>query len=278
MRRMLCVITLSAATGGGVFPATAQEPSRASVVDLHPLPGVVTRILEIGARGVPAPRATLVMVPGGDGEIGIGEDGGIAHGGNFLLRTREAWADRGFKVVIPDAPRGRTPGEPRSKGAWLAALEAVVGRERTAGDAPVWLVSTSRGAIVAAALATAPGGAGVAGVVLASTVTRGGDDPETVFDVDLSLVSVPVLAVTDGDDTCPTSPPEDMARLLAALTGAPLRDTMRFGGGRAAVGRPCGGMSPHGYLGIESRVVAAIGDWILARSVMRTEAGRPSRR
>lgn len=51
----------------------------------------------------PRPRATIVMLPGGAGDVGIGSDGDIAHGNNFVVRSRGLWNAAGFAVLIPDA-------------------------------------------------------------------------------------------------------------------------------------------------------------------------------
>src|SRR3979411_1185292 len=50
-----------------------------------------------------APRASVILMPGGDGSIQAGEQGDI-HGvlGNQLVRTRHAYATRGLAVLIVD--------------------------------------------------------------------------------------------------------------------------------------------------------------------------------
>ena len=50
----------------------------------------------------PHPRGALVLLAGGDGNIGVGQDGSIAREGNQLVRTRAAYAARGFAVLVPD--------------------------------------------------------------------------------------------------------------------------------------------------------------------------------
>src|SRR5687767_1645846 len=48
------------------------------------------------------PIGSLVLLAGGDGNIGVGPKGTIARGGNQLVRTRAAYAARGFAVLVPD--------------------------------------------------------------------------------------------------------------------------------------------------------------------------------
>ena len=48
------------------------------------------------------PRGAIILLAGGDGYIGVGADGAIAREGNQLVRTRMAYAARGFAVLVPD--------------------------------------------------------------------------------------------------------------------------------------------------------------------------------
>src|ERR1700732_1571641 len=51
-----------------------------------------------------APRASVILMPGGSGAIAAGDHGDI-HGLNFnqLVRTRHAYAARGLAVLVLDA-------------------------------------------------------------------------------------------------------------------------------------------------------------------------------
>jgi hypothetical protein len=51
-----------------------------------------------------APRASVILLPGGSGAIQAGDHGDI-HGllGNQLVRTRQAYAARGLAVLVADA-------------------------------------------------------------------------------------------------------------------------------------------------------------------------------
>src|SRR5665213_110783 len=60
-----------------------------------------------GARAVllkpnGVPLGSLILMAGGDGRIGVGPGGTVARGGNQLVRTRGAYAARGFAVLVPD--------------------------------------------------------------------------------------------------------------------------------------------------------------------------------
>jgi hypothetical protein len=51
---------------------------------------------------------------------------------------------------------------------------------------------------------------------------------------------------------------------MKALKKAPVKELMTFAGGSPAISPPCEAKAPHGYLGLEARVVAAIAAWIRA--------------
>src|SRR5262249_13011631 len=85
--------------------------------------------------GPKSPRASIILVPGGNGAIHPGPDGTI-HGltRNQLVRTRHAYASRGNAVLVVDA------------GVNLAEAVDYMARIKR----PVTVVATSRGTIRAA--------------------------------------------------------------------------------------------------------------------------------
>ncbi len=77
-----------------------------------------------------APAGSLILLAGGDGHLGIGPNGAITQlKGNQLVRTRQAYANRGFAVLLPDANVDLA-----------AAVKYMGGLAR-----PVTIVGTSRG-------------------------------------------------------------------------------------------------------------------------------------
>lgn len=76
-----------------------------------------------------------------------------------------------------------------------------------------------------------------------------------------------MLVVSHENDGCACSPgsPAAGARLLAALSGAPVKEFKIFIGGSLPLSSPCDARSPHGFFGIESSVVEFIADWIKSR-------------
>jgi pimeloyl-ACP methyl ester carboxylesterase len=156
--------------------------------------------------------------------------------------------------------------------------EVIADVRRRARRAPVWLVGTSSGTLSAVGVAAHLPISATAevndkrpnGIVLTSTQTDYVHRPDltcgkTVFDAALAAINVPALVVSHRDDPCPCSPASGADRVLAALTalGAAKKQARIFaGGGPARTKKLCEAMTPHGFIGIEDGVVAAIADWI----------------
>ena len=219
----------------------------------------------------PHPLATLVMLPGGAGDLGLRRDGTLRHDDNFVVRTRGTWVAAGDAVLIPDTIDHADLRGERSTPRYAAIVEALVELAHARAAAPVFLLGTSQGSIAATnGAAHAPTGT-LAGLILTESVTRLGASGETVFTADPQAVRVPTLIVANRDDRCDVAPPTDAPRIAAALTRARTR-ILTVTGGTQQTRNPCGSLSPHGYDGIEQPVIAAIGHWIRNRST----PGRPA--
>ncbi len=233
------------------------------VFDLPLVDGPVQRVLYVTPS---RPLATIVMLPGGDGDVGVERDGDLTHGDNFLVRTRGAWAKLGYAVLIPDAGDGTNLRGQRSSPGYAKLVNALIEFAHAKLDRPVFLLGTSQGSIAAVnGAGHAPAGA-LAGVVLTESVSRMGGSHETVFDADPGDVRVPALVVANRDDRCSVAPPEDAPRIAAAMTGSADVHVLDVSGGIDKSKRSCGSLSPHGYYGIEQEVIAAISIWLKAHS------------
>ncbi|MFG1421579.1 alpha/beta hydrolase [Roseixanthobacter liquoris] len=255
-------------------PLAAQPPGRcaASLPALQDgAAGWIVRDLSVNGEAQrlvlfspPAPRATLVMLPGGSGKIDIRCDGTFGHPDNFLVRTRALWLARGYAVLIPDAAGNRTLRGRRSTPAYAATVRALVAVAKEQADRPVILMGTSQGSIAAMnGAATLPGGE-IAALVLTESVSRLGGSGETVFDAHPEAVHVPVLVVANTDDACFVAPPQDAPKIVTQLVRSPSVRLLNLSGGMLK-SKPCGSLSPHGYFGIEDKAVGAIADWIDAQ-------------
>lgn len=131
-------------------------------------------------------------------------------------------------------------------------------RARTRG--PVWVIGTSRGTISAANVASRPPGPTAPdGVVLTSALTVGSRSnqrpwlSQTVFDLPLEKIRVPVLIVGHAADTCLRSPAAMMTRIADGTNGVRKQVVTVTGGPGMPAGTQssvdaCVGRSRHGFV------------------------------
>jgi hypothetical protein len=211
----------------------------------------------------PDATGTIVLLPGGEG--GIGMKDGTPHSDNFLVRSRDYFADAGFNVAIVGKPTDHNDVDARFRatGEHVADLRAVVQKLSGFGK-PVWLVGTSLGTISAAAAAVATPPLPIAGIVLTSSVT--GTNRYTAFSVPmlkLSEVRVPVLVIHHKEDSCDVCEPGQAHLIAEALVNAPVKRLLLVSGGSMfPTGPPCQALHHHGYIGMEKEAVADITGWI----------------
>lgn len=220
--------------------------------------------------------AVLVLLPGGPGVLGL-TPGGCASqlSGNFLLRSREMFHDHGLTTVVLDAPddffgpdglggHRITEGHANEIGDLIAHLKRL-------GARTVWLLGHSRGALSAANAAArlAPAQA-PDGLILTSPVTVGGQSrakpwvAQTIDDVPVAQIRLPMLMLGHADDPCPRSPAEGINRIRARMSMARRHVLITHGGpdpGLIGIDA-CAGRSRHGFLGGEREVVAAIAAFV----------------
>lgn len=227
------------------------------VADVPVAKGGINRLSFSGNKNA---KAIVVMFAGDEGNLDIARDGYVQNlAGNFLVRTHYRWTDNGFDIVLLDSPNGAPLDGYRSTSAYGAVLSKVVAYLGSFGK-PIFLVGTSQGTIGAA-----EGGASlgdkIAGVVLTSTVTGSSASGETVFDVRLSKIKVPVLVIANRGDGCGASPPDEARSIYRDLVNSEYR-TLHFFKSDYGNVNSCQAMSPHGYAGIENKVVDYISRWI----------------
>ena len=80
--------------------------------------------------------------------------------------------------------------------------------------------------------------------------------------VDLESINVPALIVTNEDDACPVTKPEDSKALKMHFTSSPRVRVRNFDGGSTPLSDPCESLSDHGFFGIEQKVIEAVTKWI----------------
>jgi hypothetical protein len=257
--RCLSIAAALVLSAASAQPLGSGTEGSESVTDLPLKDGDHQRVLYLSPE---QPWATVVMLPGGAGNVGIGRDGEIRHPDNFVVRSRTLWTDKGVAVVIPDTiDHANLRGE-RSSPRYAELVDGLIAFASARSQAPVFLLGTSQGSIAAMNGAAQAKPGTLAGVVLTESVSRMGGSHETVFDAHPEAVHVPALVVANRDDRCTVAPPDDARRIAAAMTASPGVDVLMVTGGVVASKRPCGSLSPHGYYGIESEVVDDIVRWM----------------
>ncbi|HEX7888605.1 MAG TPA: alpha/beta hydrolase [Ramlibacter sp.] len=258
MRRLLAGLAFVLACG----VAAAQK---AEVVDLPTRSGVTERLLVLRPTG--EPHAVVVLLSGGGGRIGILGNGDIRRDGNFLVRSRALFVDRGLAAVLVDVPSDRTElrGDFRETAEHAIDIGAAIAWARRSFGKPVWLVGTSRGTQSAANTAVrAEGDAAPDGLVLTSTILDssrfGTSTAMPVQQMELAKLRIPVLVTHHAQDACGVCPPARLPELMAKLP-AGRSELLTYTGGRSE-GPPCEAFAYHGYNGLEERVVGDIDAWI----------------
>jgi hypothetical protein len=242
-------------------------------VEVQVRPGVTIKYLALSPKA--KPRDAVMLFAGGNGLLNLQPNGAIGNlAGNFLVRSRERFVQRNLFVAVVDTPNQvAIDGNVRLSAQYAQDMARVIENVRARADGGrVWLVGTSTGTMSAASIAArlprTPGKDNLRrpdGIVLTATQTNvvKGYCGRTVFNAQLSSVNVPVLVAHHLADGCKCSPPKYAAKVIAALKSAPSKEQANFSGGLPPKSPdPCMAMTPHGFLGLEDKVVAAIADFI----------------
>jgi hypothetical protein len=222
-------------------------------------------------------RVALVLLVGGGGHIRLDDQGcPRALKGNSLVRLIPNFHGAGFITALVDAPSDH-PGEDGLAGFRVTVQHAedlgkLIADVRTRTNAAVWLVGSSRGSISAAnAAARLSGPSAPDGLVLTSALMSGftgGRKPwvaDTVFDLALEAIRVPVLVVGHAEDKCIRSPPDLMVN-ITERTNSTREQVVVVSGGPGRPGPPsvtaCEGRAPHGFVEQEAEIALGIARFI----------------
>ncbi|MBT9466608.1 hypothetical protein [Hydrogenophaga sp.] len=220
---------------------------------------------------------TLVLLAGGAGHVDLDAQGCARKlKGNSLVRSVPLFNAAGFATAVVDAPTdfhgedglGGFRADPRH----AKELGQVIADLRARTRGAVWVVGTSRGAISAAnAASRLLGPAAPDGLVLTSALMAGQSSArkpwvaQSVFDLPLEDMRVPLLLVGHAADTCVRSPAGLMER-VAARTRSARQQVVTVSGGPAkpppAGLDACEGRTPHGFVDQEAEVAAGIARFV----------------
>lgn len=236
------------------------------VVDLPTRPGVSQRMVVLSPQD---PKSAVILFAGGHGGLQVFPNGSFGWGdGNFVVRTRQLYADHGLLVAVVDAPSDRQSPPYlsgfRQRPEHAEDIKAVIAWVRERAKVPVWLVGTSRGTQSATFVATAlDDPEGPDGLVLTSSILTD-NKGRPVPAMALEKLRIPVLVVHHEQDGCGHCSFSDVPGLMEKLGNAPRKQLLAFKDGQNR-GDPCGALAYHGFNGLEREVVAQISAWILAK-------------
>jgi dienelactone hydrolase len=248
----------------GLCERTLAQASQ-KVVDIPTRPGVTQRFVYLAPE---SPKAAVILFAGGHGGLQIFPNGSFKWGeGNFLVRTRQLFANNGLSVAVVDAPSDRQAapflGGFRQTPEHVFDIKAVIAWLKQQANVPVWLVGTSMGTLSAAFIATqvGPGDGGPDGVVLTSSIMSL-DAGRPVPTMPLQNVAIPILVVHHEQDGCKLCAYSEIPRLMEKLSSTPKKELITFKGGENR-GDPCEPFAYHGFNELEKDVVAKIAEWII---------------
>jgi len=248
-----------------VFLSAAAVARAQEIVTLPTRDGVTQSYLLTAPSG-DKPAAAAILFPGGPGLIRLRSEGDrirLAEG-NFLVRSRQLFVERGIATAVVDAPSD----QPQGMDDWFRLGDkhaADIGRVaddlmRRFPGTPIFLVGTSRGSVSAAATGRALG-ASVAGVALTSSMYVAARSGPALSGFDYIKIKAPVLLVHHAEDGCLWTPYRE-ARKLAETRQYQL---ISVSGGKPATSDPCEPFSAHGFLGKEPETVEAMVNWMLKK-------------
>ena len=186
-----------------------------------------------------APRASVILMGGGDGYIGAAPGGVVTRlQGNQLVRTRNAYAARGLAVMVADAGT-----DLNSAVQYMAAIKR-----------PVKVVATSRGTLRAAE-GIAAGARPDAVVLTSGFLSNESGGRQNVMSILGSPASMPrTLVIHHRQDGCRTTLPAGVEPFVRWASGK-ARVIWLNGGSEA--GDPCEAQGHHGFAGLDGQVVGA---------------------
>jgi hypothetical protein len=184
-----------------------------------------------------APRASVILLPGGNGGIAAGDHGEInALKFNQLVRTRQAYAARGLAVLVVDA---NTPLDGAVQ--YMAAIKR-----------PVTVIGTSRGTIRAAE-GIARGARPDALVLTSGLLSAESGSGQNVMSILGSPASLPrTLVIHHSQDSCRLTLPAGVEPFVKWSAG---RARAVWVSGGVNQGDPCEARAYHGFNGLDNQIV-----------------------
>jgi alpha-beta hydrolase superfamily lysophospholipase len=238
----------------------------AQVVELASRPGVKQVVLVETPAGPPT-GATLVLLMGGNGQLGIYPNGSLRRDSHFLARVRGLLTARGHVTVLVDTPSDRRDldGDFRDGKEHAADLASIISYARTTFGKPVWLVGHSRGTHSAVTAATRLHGDNAPdGIVLAAPMLDSNrfasSTAKPLQESGVETLRIAVLVLQHTKDACPVSTPAKLPELQAKLP--PTTSKLITYEGGISKGALCDVQAFHSFNGIEAQVVEDLSAYV----------------
>jgi len=186
-----------------------------------------------------SPRASIILMPGGDGYIAAGPGGTIGKlRGNQLVRSRNAYLARGLAVLVVDFDVNLARAVD-----YMAAIRR-----------PVIVVATSKGTL-RAAYGIAGGAKPDALVLTSGFLTNGSGGRQNVANILRSPRLLPrTLVIAHRHDSCRFTLPAGVEPFIRWSEG---KASVKWLDGGVNSGDPCEARSHHGFNGLDGEVVSA---------------------
>jgi len=184
------------------------------------------------------PRASVILMPGGDGHIAAGPGGTIGKlSGNQLLRTRNAYLARGLAVLVVDFDVNLARAVD-----YMAAIKR-----------PVTVVATSKGTL-RAAFGIAGGAKPDALVLTSGFLTDASGGRQNVANILGSPRLLPrTLVIAHRQDSCRFTLPAGVEPFIHWAGG---KASVKWLDGGVDSGDPCQARGHHGFNGLDGEVVS----------------------
>ena len=217
---------------------SAQAAVTTTVVDV-PAGAVTQRILYLRPD---APVANIVTMPGGNGTLGITNDGTITslpESCGPMIRNRQAFADHGYAVALV--------GEDSTGQVYdFNDLQAVFQYMQSRDSVPTWVIGVSSSTFPAINAAVNLPSQSAVGLVLISTPTI----PAALG----AQVMRPTLVLVNANDSSSNG-----AQVFATLTSTPIKEFDALMGGDPA---GCKGNGYHLFSGLDAQFIATVTGFI----------------
>jgi hypothetical protein len=249
------------------FATAAHAAERVETIPTRP--GVTQGLYIVDAKGTP--WATAILYVGGNGAMALNERGPTVLKGNFLLRIAKRLSAAGIALVYPDTPSNHRSGfgNFRTEPGHAKDGLAVVAWARQHGEAPIFVIGTSRGTISAVNIAASVEPGAIQGVALTSSLMVPSRTANAIDDAQLARIRLPTLVMHHRSDRCQLTRPADVPQLMDGLKAAPRKDLVWIEGGSPPKSGPCDAKSAHGYFGVEADATKALVDWMKATVAAR---------